>query len=213
MKLSTGKKALLIIFLTLLIDQVSKIWIKTHFELGEHIEVTKWFYIYFVENNGMAFGIEVISKLFLTLFRIVAVGFGCVYLYRIIRNNRLPMGYIGCIALILAGAFGNIIDSVFYGVLFGHSYGQVAEFLPAGGGYASLFHGKVVDMLYFPLVDTILPEWLPFWGGEHFVFFRPVFNIADSAITVGVALLLIFYRNILLADNQPKTNEDANETK
>ncbi|MGL5318021.1 MAG: lipoprotein signal peptidase [Bacteroidales bacterium] len=213
MKFSTGKKALLIIFLTLFIDQASKIWIKTHFALGEHIEVTKWFYIYFIENNGMAFGIEVISKLFLTLFRIIAVAFGCVYLYRIIRNKLLPMGYISCIALIIAGAFGNIIDSVFYGLFFSHSYGQVADFMPATGGYASLFHGKVVDMLYFPLVDTILPEWLPFVGGDHFVFFRPVFNIADSAITVGVALLLIFYRSILLADNQQKKNEICDEQK
>lgn len=213
MKFSTGKKALLIIFLTLLIDQASKIWIKTHFALGEHIEITKWFYIYFIENNGMAFGIEVISKLFLTIFRIIAVAFGCVYLYRIIKNNHLPMGYIGCIALILAGAFGNIIDSIFYGVLFGHSFGQVAEILPAAGGYASLFHGKVVDMLYFPLIDTQLPEWMPFVGGDHFVFFRPVFNIADSAITVGVALLLIFYRSILLADNEQKKNVISDEQK
>ncbi|MGL4781265.1 MAG: lipoprotein signal peptidase [Bacteroidales bacterium] len=214
MRLSNGQKAILIIFLTLLIDQISKIWIKTHFELGQHIEVTKWFYIYFTENNGMAFGIEVISKLFLTVFRIVAIGFIGYYLYRIIRNKRLPFGYIACISMIFAGAMGNIVDSVFYGEFFTHSYGQVAQFLPEGGGYAGWFHGKVVDMLYFPIIDTTWPEWMPVVGGDDFVFFRPIFNIADSAITVGVALLLIFYRKILMAEDKTNTaNTESNENK
>lgn len=196
MKFSKGWGAVLIIFLLLLADQVLKIWIKTHMELHESIEITKWFYIYFTENPGMAFGIEVIGKLFLTLFRLVAVGFIGYYLYQIVKNN-LKFGYIASVALIMSGALGNILDSVFYGVIFDHSYGQLATFMPEGGGYASWLHGKVVDMFYFPLIESNFPSWIPFWGGEEFIFFRPIFNLADSAICVGVFLLLIFYRNTL----------------
>ena len=198
MKFSKGWAAVLIVVLLLLADQLLKIWIKTHMQLHESIEVTKWFYIYFTENPGMAFGIEVIGKLFLSVFRIVAVVFIGYYLYKLVKQNY-KFGYIACIALILAGALGNIVDSVFYGVLFDHSYGQVASFLPAGGGYDTWLHGKVVDMFYFPLIQTVLPEWVPFWGGEEFIFFRPIFNLADSAICVGVFLLLIFYRHTLSA--------------
>lgn len=198
MKFSKGWAALLIVVLVLVADQVLKIWIKTHMQLHESIEVTKWFYIYFTENPGMAFGIEVIGKLFLSVFRIVAVGFIGYYLYKLVKQHY-KFGYIACVALILAGALGNIVDSVFYGVLFDHSYGQVASFLPVGGGYETWLHGKVVDMFYFPLIQTVLPEWLPFWGGEEFIFFRPIFNLADSAICVGVFLLLIFYRHTLSA--------------
>lgn len=187
---------MLIVLLVLLADQALKIWIKTHLQLHDSIEITEWFYLYFTENPGMAFGIEVIGKLFLSVFRIVAVGFIGYYLFRLVKQNY-KFGYIACIALILAGALGNIIDSVFYGVVFDHSYGQVATFMPAGGGYASWLHGKVVDMFYFPLIQTVLPDWIPFWGGKEFVFFRPIFNLADSAICVGVFILILFYRHTL----------------
>lgn len=194
MRYSKGWGAVFIITLLLLLDQALKIWIKTHLELHESIEITPWFYIYFTENAGMAFGIEVIGKLFLSVFRIVAVGFIGYYLCKLVRKGY-KFGFIACVSLILAGALGNIIDSIFYGVLFDHSYGQVATFLPEGGGYATWLHGKVVDMFYFPLIETTLPDWLPIWGGQEFVFFRPIFNLADSSICVGVFLLLLFYRD------------------
>lgn len=196
MKYSKGKGAVCIVILLLLLDQILKIWIKTHLELHESIEITPWFYLCFTENPGMAFGIEVIGKLFLSIFRIVAVGFIGYYLYSLVKKNY-PFGFIACISLVLAGAMGNIIDSIFYGVIFDHSYGQVATLFPEGGGYAGWLHGKVVDMFYFPLIETTWPDWLPIWGGQEFVFFRPIFNLADSAICVGVFLLLIFYRNTL----------------
>lgn len=196
MKISKGWGAVLIVILLLLLDQVLKIWIKTHFQLHESIEITPWFYLYFTENPGMAFGIEVIGKLFLTLFRIVAVGFIGYYLYKLVKANY-KFGFIACVSLVLAGAMGNIIDSIFYGVIFNHSYGQVATFMPAEGGYASWLHGKVVDMFYFPLIETTFPDWLPIWGGQEFIFFRPIFNLADSAICVGVFSLLLFYRHTL----------------
>ena len=165
--------------------------------LYDMIHITNWFKIYFVENNGMAFGIEAIGKLFLSIFRIIAVGAIIVYLRRIVKENY-KNGFIVCIALILAGASGNIIDSVFYGAFFEASYqGHIASAVAYGDGYATLLHGKVVDMLYFPLIEGTFPKWIPMVGGEDFLFFRFIFNIADSAITVGVALLLIFYRKTL----------------
>lgn len=195
----TGKRkaALLTVFLILLIDQISKIWIKTHFTLGESISVTGWFKILFVENNGMAFGIEVLGKLFLSLFRIAAIALIGYFLYKLTgKKGSYKYGYIVCIALIFAGAAGNIIDSLFYGLLFSEStYRSVAVLLPVGGGYAPFLYGKVVDMLYFPLFGFYWPQWVPFVGGEYFEFFRPVFNIADSAISVGVIVLILFYRN------------------
>lgn len=206
MRLSKGWGAVCVIMLLLLLDQVLKIWIKTHLQLHESIEITPWFYLYFTENPGMAFGIEVIGKLFLSLFRIVAVGFIGYYLYKLVKANQ-SFGFIACISMILAGAVGNIIDSVFYGVVFDHSYGQVATFLPAEGGYDTWLHGKVVDMFYFPLIQTRFPDWFPLWGGEEFIFFRPIFNLADSAICVGVFLLLLFYRQTL--SDSLSTEKDA----
>ncbi len=188
------KKASLIIILILLIDQISKIYIKTSFVLGEEIKVLDWFSILFVENEGMAWGAKIpgeYGKLLLTLFRLGAiVGIGY-WLWDSVRNNGSRI-LITAIACIFAGAFGNIIDSVFYGLIFDDSYGHVAQFLPEAGGYGTLFHGKVVDMLYFPLYEGVLPTWLPIWGGDYFSFFDPVFNIADTAISVGVGLLLFF---------------------
>jgi len=201
------KKASIIIVLVLLIDQISKFYIKTNFSLGEEVPVFDWFRILFVENEGMAWGTKIpgeYGKLFLTLFRLVAiVGIGY-WLWDSVRKNGSRI-LITAIALIFAGAFGNIIDSVFYGIIFNDSYGQVAEFMPAEGGYGTLFHGKVVDMLYFPLWQGNLPEWIPFWGGNYFTFFEPVFNIADTAISAGVILLLLFNKRAF-----PK-EEDAKE--
>ncbi|SHI98957.1 lipoprotein signal peptidase [Aquimarina spongiae] len=189
------KKSILVIVLVLLIDQISKFYIKTHFALHEEVRVFDWFRIVFVENKGMAWGFELpgsYGKLVLTLFRLVAItGIGY-WLYDSVRKNS-PMILTFCIALIFAGAFGNIIDSIFYGILFEEStVSNVATFLPEAGGYESVFYGKVVDMIQFTFYDDILPDWIPVWGGKHFSFFDPVFNIADSAISVGVFLLIIF---------------------
>ena len=211
MKLSKGWGAVLIIVLLLILDQALKIWIKTHMQLHENFEITSWFYIYFTENPGMAFGIEVIGKLFLSIFRIVAVAFIAYYLWKIIKENY-NFGFVACIALIFAGAVGNIIDSIFYGVVFDHSFGQVATFMPEAGGYSTWLHGKVVDMFYFPLIQTVWPDWVPFWGGEDFIFFRPIFNLADSAICVGVFVLFIFYRHTFsksLSKEVEKENAEA----
>lgn len=185
--MSIKNKSILLIVLVLIIDQASKIFIKLNFALGEHVEVFSWFQIFFVENNGMAFGMELFSKLFLTLFRIVAVGGLFYFISRLIKNNARP-GYILSVSLLLAGAAGNIFDSLFYGVIFSDSYGMPATILPETGGYASLFHGKVVDMLYFPLIKNSAGETL---------FFSPVFNIADSAISIAVVIILLFFRKDL----------------
>ncbi len=188
----------LIVLFILVMDQVFKIWIKTHLALGDEIVIFKnWFIIHFVENNGMAFGFEFAGeygKMFLSVFRIIAVIAIGWYMVKLSKNKEVPFGFLVCIALILAGAFGNIIDSLFYGMIFNHSYGQVAELFPPGGGYSDFLHGRVVDMLYFPLLEGFYPDWLPFLGGKEFVFFRPVFNIADSSITIGIFAIIIFYR-------------------
>ncbi|MDR0233068.1 MAG: lipoprotein signal peptidase [Dysgonamonadaceae bacterium] len=196
MKLPKGFWAIAVVLLVLIADQALKIWVKTNMYLGQSFEITSWFKIYFTENNGMAFGIEVIGKLFLSIFRIIASCVLIYYLYQIVKR-KLSTGYIVCIALIFAGAVGNIIDCIFYGVIFDSSYGQVATLFPPGGGYSTWLHGKVVDMFYFPIIDTTWPKWVPFWGGNDFVFFSPIFNLADSAISVGVAILFLFYRKTL----------------
>ncbi len=204
------KKAIFIIVLILLIDQISKFYIKTNFILGEDIRVFSWFQILFIENNGMAWGAKLndilpfisdrSAKLFLTLFRLAAIVGIAYWLVNTLKKHSSKILIIA-ISLIFAGALGNIIDSVFYSVLFNDSYGQVATFLPQDGGYDSLFHGKVVDMLHFPMWKGYLPEWLPFWGGEYFTFFNPVFNIADMAISTGIGLLLVFNKKAFPKEN------------
>lgn len=173
--------------------------------LGEEIPlIGNWFIIHFTENNGMAFGLEFgaeTGKLFLSLFRLIAITGISWYLVKIYKKNA-PTGVVVCVSLILAGAIGNILDSTFYGMIFTESYNEIATFLPAEGGYAPILFGKVVDMLYFPLVEGFLPQWLPFWGGDYFIFFRPVFNIADSSITIGVVTLIFFYRNYFREEDQ-----------
>ena len=191
--LTKGQIAILVIFSVLIIDQVIKIWIKTHMYWHESIRVTDWFYIYFTENNGLAFGMELFGKLFLTTFRIVAVGLIGWYLYKIVKRG-LKTGYIICVSLILTGALGNIIDSVFYGVIFNEStHSQIASFMPDGGGYSTWFYGKVVDMFYFPLFQwNGVPHLLQFLVDSNNYFFGAIFNLADAYISVAVVYLLLF---------------------
>jgi len=191
------KKPYIIILLVLLLDQTLKIWVKTHMMLGEEFNVIgDWFVIHFIENNGMAFGMELsgkFGKIILSVFRIIAVvGIGY-YLYQL-TIKKASTGLIISISLVLAGALGNIIDSAFYGLIFNDSYPQVATLFPLEGSYSTFLHGKVVDMFYFPLLEGNFPDWFPGWGGDHYVFFRPVFNVADSSISVGIVLILIFQR-------------------
>ena len=187
--------ALIIILSVLIIDQVIKILVKTNMTLGESIDVTSWFKILFVENNGMAFGMEIIGKLFLSLFRIGAIGFFTWYLVKIL-DKGFPTGYVVTVSFVIAGAIGNLIDCMFYGLIFSESmYGPdgVAAMVPFGDGYAPFLYGKVVDMFYFPLWTW--PDWMPLVGGD--VFFGPVFNFADSCITCGVVALLLFYTKVV----------------
>lgn len=188
-------KPILIILAVLLADQILKIWIKTNMYIGEEFHILgNWFIIHFTENNGMAFGLELggdYGKLALSLFRVFAV-FGIAYILHYIIKHKYHFGLITCVSLIFAGAMGNIIDSVFYGKLF---------------GYADWLHGRVVDMFYFPILRGMFPNWLPFWGGEEFVFFRPVFNLADAAISVGVIVIIIFQNKFLEQDIEVLDNE------
>lgn len=193
---------LLVLFLVLFIDQAFKIWVKTTMEYGDQIPILgqSWAFIHFVENNGMAFGFslgENWGKLLLSLFRIFAVGFLIFYIIKLIKENASNFLLI-CFSLILAGAIGNIIDSAVYGLIFSETpyHGGLATLFPKDGGYAGFLYGKVVDMLYFPIIEGVFPKWVPIWGGEHFLFFRPVFNIADASITSGVLLILIFQRRL-----------------
>lgn len=197
--MSARKKAISLIILILVADQILKIWIKTHMVIGEEVSLFgKWGLIHFIENNGMAFGMEMggrPGKLILSIFRIIAIIGIAWFLNSLIQKKANP-GLILAVSAIIAGAAGNIIDSAFYGMIFSESYSQPAILFPPGGGYSSFLHGRVVDMFYFPIINTTWPDWSPFRPGEPLVFFRPVFNIADSAITCGVVSILLFQKRM-----------------
>lgn len=207
-------KSILIIFLVLLADQLLKIWIKTHMMLGDEIVIFKnWFIIHFVENNGMAFGFEFgnsTGKYFLSIFRLIAVGAIGWYLSTLWKK-KVPFGLIASFSLIMAGAIGNILDSAYFGLIFDESYGKISTLFPPNGGYAPFLQGRVVDMFYFPLINGHYPSWLPFVGGQEFIFFRPVFNIADSSITVGIFIILIFYRHFFDKKEEVETENSSAE--
>ena len=192
-----GRLAALIVFTVLVIDQVIKICVKTNMVLGERIHVTDWFYISFIENNGMAYGMTLVNKLVLSIFRILAISVLGWYLFRQVKRNARSF-YVVCLSLVFAGAVGNLIDCMFYGLIFNASSPYyVSYFVPFGEGYAPFLMGKVVDMFYFPIIVTTWPEWMPWVGGDEFIFFSPVFNFADACISVGVILLLLFCRKEL----------------
>ena len=193
-----GWIAVIIIAAILIVDQIIKIEVKTNMSLGEALRITDWFYIDFIENNGMAYGMTFINKLVLSLFRMFAIcGIGW-YIWRVVKSGLFSKGYIVCLSMVLAGAAGNLIDCLFYGLIFNASTPfNVAHFVPFGEGYSTFLHGRVVDMFYFPIIHTQWPDWVPVWGGDDFVFFSPVFNFADSCISVGVVLLLLFFRKDL----------------
>lgn len=207
--LTKGRMAVLIVTAILLVDQAIKIWVKTHMFRGESIRIADWFFIHFTENPGMAFGMEIFDKLFLTVFRIIAAGAIIWYLCKLCQKkaeeHKVPTGYIVCLSAILAGALGNIIDCVCYGAIFSEStFWETARFVTPGQGYAPWFYGKVVDMFYFPLIETNWPSWMPFVGGEHFIFFSPIFNFADAAISCGIVALILFYSKYLNQETTPK---------
>lgn len=197
--MSLGKKSVLLILLILIADQVLKIWVKTHMEIGDEIKLFgNWGVLHFIENNGMAFGMEMggkPGKFILSIFRIIAIG-GIGWFLRSLIIKKANLGLILSVSAIMAGAVGNIIDSAFYGIIFNESFNQVAELFPRGGGYATFLHGRVVDMFYFPVINTQWPDWSPFKPGESLIFFRPVFNIADSAITCGVITIILFQKKM-----------------
>ncbi len=206
-KLTKGRLATLIVVAILLIDQAIKIWVKTSMCLHESIQITDWFYITFIENMGMAFGMQLGSKILLSLFRVVAIA-GLTYYIWLEVKRKSPTGYIVCLAMILAGAAGNLVDCLFYGLIFNESSPYyVSYFVPFGTGYAPLLMGKVVDMFYFPLIETEWPLWMPFVGGEHFVFFSPVFNFADASISVSVIWMILFYREQISVSFGEKPSE------
>lgn len=203
--------ATLIVVVILLVDQVIKIWVKTHMTLHEQIEILSWFKIVFIENNGMAYGMEIGSKLVLSLFRVIAISILGYYIW-LQAQKKVRWGYIVCLSMVLAGAAGNIFDSAFYGLIFNASSEHYTSyFVPFGTGYAPFLMGKVVDMFYFPIIHTYWPEWVPMVGGQPYVFFSPIFNFADSAITVGVVFLLLFYRKEI-GELSLKKGEQKDET-
>jgi signal peptidase II len=206
-----GWLATIIVAAILLIDQIIKIWVKTHMTLHEQIEIFSWFKIVFIENNGMAYGMEIGSKLVLSLFRVVAVSVLGYYIARQVKRQA-RYGYIVCLSLIMAGAAGNIFDSMFYGLIFNASSEfYTSYFVPFGTGYAPFLMGKVVDMFYFPLIVTTWPDWVPMFGGQHYVFFSPIFNFADAAISVSVVLVLLFYRKEISGITLKKETKSADE--
>ena len=186
-----------ILTLAIVADQVIKFAVKLSMFKHESHRVFYWFYIYFTENNGMAFGMELFDKLFLTGFRVVAVIFITYYLFKIVKNMKFPTGYIVCIALVLAGALGNLIDSLFYGEIFTDSNGRVAELVSWGNGYGDFLYGQVVDMFHFPLFSFYWPSWMPLVGGEYFLFFSPIFNFADACVSCGMIAIMLFYGKYL----------------
>ena len=206
-----GYLAAAVIFAVIALDQLLKFWVKTSFYLGEDLELLPFYHLRFLQNNGQAFGLELGSKLFLTGFRIVLVAFLLCYLCRIVKSLRMPLGYIVAVSLVTAGAFGNIVDCVLYGEIFTNPYPPyVAEIVPLGQGYGDWFQGLVVDMFYFPLFSFGWPQWLPLIGGKTFSFFDPVFNLADAAITVGMAMVILFYAKYIgMPDNDGKATEDT----
>ncbi|MBQ8656254.1 MAG: lipoprotein signal peptidase [Prevotella sp.] len=213
---SKGWGVALLLLVILLVDQLLKVWVKTHMNLHESFEIASWFKITFIENNGMAFGMEIGSKVFLTLFRVVAVGALGYYIWLQLRQQARK-GYIVLLTMIMAGAVGNLIDCLLYGQIFTESTPwSVAELVPFGDGYAPMLMGRVVDMFYFPLIESTWPEWMPFVGGENFVFFSPVFNFADACVSVGIIALFIFYRKelstITFKREQAEPTEQQEET-
>ena len=210
--LTKGQLSALIVIAVLVIDQIIKIWVKTNMFWHESIKITDWFYIYFTENNGMAFGMEIFNKFFLTGFRVIAAIAITWLLVQYVKKNY-KTGFLVCVSLILAGAVGNIIDCVLYGEIFSEStHSALATFVPFGEGYSEWFYGKVVDMFYFPLIETNWPEWMPFVGGEHFIFFSPIFNFADAAISCGIIALILFYGKYL-NEIMEETKEKVKENK
>ena len=214
MKITKGWLATIIIVCVILLDQFTKIWVKTHFFYGEEYVITDWFRLYFIENNGMAFGMEFGSKMLLTWFRIIAVILFIYYLYKIRNSKLLQKGYVVCVSLITAGALGNVLDCIFYGVIFDNPMPPfTATLFPEGGRYGTLFLGRVVDMLYFPLVEWNWPDWLPWIGGDHFIFFQPIFNVADAALSVGVILLILFYSKNFYQQEVDESKSDSESKK
>lgn len=208
--------AILTVVLSLALDQMTKIWVKLTMQSGDEFSyIGNWARIHFVENEGMAFGMSFgagMGKFLLTFFRIIAVIFITYYLAQQIKDKKSSKGFVFALSLILVGAVGNIIDSIFYGHLFTSSDGHIAVLFPPGGGYASWFHGRVVDMFYFPIYRGILPNWIPFWGGKYFEFFQFIFNVADACITIGVFIILIFQKKFFKEEKKetaPPTEEEV----